>query len=214
MSETKKVGRPKKSTNVAGKTPSTESPIETQSQTDSVQTLPNVIYVERNQEPNLKQRRTKIPNDYVIGIRSGVQGILNYVSPKTHYNLVISQYGETDTLTYEDLVAMKNSQSRFFTENWIFIEDTDDFSAEEIYKALGVERYYKDILEIDDVDSVLALRPNDLQERIKNLPKGVARSIVSRARKLMLEGSDIMDSNKKIKIIEDTFSVELVPKDI
>ena len=213
MPEPKKAGRPRKTANESQKATPKEAFVEAHPH-DSAQATPSVIYVETNQGPKLKQHRNKIPNDYIIGIRSGVQGILTFTSSKTHCNLRIDQYGGTDTLTYEDLVSMKNSQLRFFTDNWIFIEDTDDFTAEEIYKALGVERYYKDILEIDDVDSVLAMRPDALQDRIKNMPKGVAQSIVTRARKLMLDGSDIMDSNKKIKIIEDTFNVELIPKDI
>lgn len=173
------------------------------------------VFVERVvKAPALKQQKTKIPLDYVVGIRSGVQGTLGYISPKTHYSITINEYGGRDTLTYDDLVSMRNAHIRYFKENWLFIEDTEDFTAEEIYHALGVEEYYASILQMEDIDSVLSLGPESLRKKIENVPNGVKETLVSRARKLMLEGSDIMDSNKKIKVLEDAFGVELIPKEI
>lgn len=178
-------------------------------------TVVKEVFVERVVEaPVLKQQKTKIPLDYVIGIRSGVQGTLGYISPKTHYSITINEYGGRDTLTYDDLVSMRNAHIRYFKENWLFIEDTEDFTAEEIYHALGVEGYYASILQMEDVDAVLSLPADSLQKKIENVSKGVKETLVSRARQLMLDGSDIMDSNKKIKVLEDTFGVELIPKDI
>lgn len=173
------------------------------------------VFVERvDEKPMLKQQKTKIPLDYVIGIRSGVQGTLGFTSPKTHYSITINEYGGRDTLTFDDLVSMRNAHVRYFKENWLFIEDTEDFSAEEIYHALGIEQYYTSILQMEDIDAVLSLDADNLRHKIENVPNGVKDTLVTRARKLMLDGSDIMDSNKKIKVIEDVFDVELIPKDI
>ena len=187
MAEQKNVGRPKKATTT----------------NTSVENIP------------LKQtQKAKIPLTYDIPCRSGVQGGLVYVSKKNGYEIYWGSYGAIEYLTFDELVAMRNGHSRFFKDNWIFFEDAEDYTAEEIYKALGVDKFYTSILEIDDIDEVLSLNPEALEEKIKNVPSGVRDAIVTRAKQLMLEESDVMDSNKKIKVIEDTFNVELIPRDI
>lgn len=191
MAEAKTVGRPKKS--AVEKIEKTSTPKQT----------------------TLKQEsKKKIPLTYDIPCRSGVQGGLVYVSRKNGYEVYWDSYGAIEYLTFDELVAMRNGHVRFFKDNWIFFEDAEDFTAEEIYKALGVDKYYTSILEINDIDELLSLDPDSLVSKIKNVPNGVKDSIVTRAKQLMIEDSDIMDSNKKVKVIEDTFNVELIPKDI
>lgn len=188
MAEAKTVGRPKKSAVEKTSTP---------------------------KQTALKQEsKKKIPLTYDIPCRSGVQGGLVYVSRKNGYEVYWDSYGAIEYLTFDELVAMRNGHVRFFKDNWIFFEDAEDFTAEEIYKSLGVDKYYTSILEIDDIDELLSLDPDSLMSKIKNVPNGVKDSIVTRAKQLMIEDSDIMDSNKKVKVIEDTFNVELIPKDI
>jgi len=191
MAEAKTVGRPKKS--AVEKIEKTSTPKQTALKQES---------------------KKKIPLTYDIPCRSGVQGGLVYVSRKNGYEIYWDSYGAIEYLTFDELVAMRNGHVRFFKDNWIFFEDAEDFTAEEIYKSLGVDKYYTSILEIDDIDELLSLDPDSLMSKIKNVPNGVKDSIVTRAKQLMIEDSDIMDSNKKVKVIEDTFNVELIPKDI
>lgn len=194
MAESKNVGRPKKT--ATKKTTEKESSVEVKTKV-------------------LKQeQKKKIPLSYDISCKSGVQGGLTYVSKKNGYEIYWDLYGATEYLTFEELVAMRNGSSRFFKDNWIFFEDTEDYTAEEIYKALGIDRFYKSILEIDNIDEVLLLDADSLKKKVEHVPTGVKDAIITRAKQLMIEESDIMDSKKKIKVLEDTFDIELIPKDI
>lgn len=183
---------------------------------DSIKTTSSDNKAEEKAEtPKLKQTaKKKIPLSYDIACRSGVQGGLIYVSKKNGYETYWESYGAIEYLTFEELVAMRNGSSAFFKENWIFFEDAEDYTAEEIYYALGVDKYYKSILEMPNIDEVLSLPPVQLEKKIKNASTGIKRAMVSRAKQLLDEGSDIMDSNKKVQLIERVFDVELIPKDI
>lgn len=191
MAETKKAGRPpvkKPQTNRAPKESNTK-------QTKSIQ-------------------RIKIPLDYVIPVKSGVQGGLIYVSRKNGYEIIWDEYGAIEYIQFEELVAMRNSNKRFFVDNWVFFEDADDYTAEEIYRALMVDKYYSNILDIENIDDLLSLQTEQLENRLTNIPNGVKDTIVTRAKQMMIEKDPIMDSVSKREMIEKVFNVELIPRDI
>lgn len=201
MAEPKKVGRP-------------ASKPKTTTQTSTVKNSPAAEkeYAPISNPPVPKA--IKIPLDYIIPVRSGVQGGLVYVSRKNGYEIVWNAYGDIEYLPYEEIVSMRNANKRFFIDNWIFFADTDDYTAEEIYKALMVDKYYKAILEIENIDELLRLDATNLEKRIRNVPSGVKEAIITRAKQLMVENDSIMDSISKREVIEKVFDVELIPKDI
>ena len=201
MAETKKVGRPANKP----KTTPQKTIVENKSMAEKVE-----ISTTKNSIP----KAIKIPLDYIIPVKSGVQGGLTYVSRKNGYEIAWDSYGDIEYLPYEELVSMRNAHKRFFIDNWVFFEDTDDYAAEEIYKALMVDKYYKAILEIDNIDEMLRLDVANLEKRIKNVPSGVKEAIITRAKQLMVENDSIMDSISKREVIERVFDVELTPKDI
>lgn len=202
MAEPKRAGRP------ANKPKTTSQ--------KSISTTENKIQVETSKSTTFAPapKNIKIPLDYVIPVKSGVQGGLVYVSRKNGYEIVWDSYGDIEYLPYEEIVSMRNAHKRFFIDNWVFFEDTDDYTAEEIYKALMVDKYYKAILEIENIDELLMLDVTNLEKRIKNVPSGVKEAIVTRAKQLIVENNSIMDSISKREVIERVFDVELIPKEI
>lgn len=203
-------GRPKKNMNTIEK----KSEAVTAEKVVSNEPIVKEVYVERVEEkPVLKQKVTQIPLSYVVPVRSAVEGTLVYVSRKTGYKIEWENYGALEYMSYEDLVAMRNGAKAFFINNWIFIEDSEDFDMDTIYKALQVDKYYKDVLIVDDIDDILKLPVDEFERRISHLSKGVQEAIVTRAKRAIMENDPVMDSIRKRGIIEQTFNVELIPKD-
>ena len=66
-----------------------------------------------------KPVRIKIDSDYLIPVKSNVGGVLYYKSKKTGYEEVWDETGIVIEMEYGELVSMRNSQKKFFINNWI-----------------------------------------------------------------------------------------------
>lgn len=165
------------------------------------------------EKPTVVQRKN-IPLNYVFSVRSNTQGKLVYISRKNGYKLIWDNFGSHENMDYEELVAMRNAYKDFFVNNRISIEDSEDYTAEEVYKALQVDKYYNHLFHIDDIDEVLAL-PNDiLREKLIDAPVAIREAIVVRAKQLILENSDIMDSKSKTEMIQEICGMQIIPDNI
>ena len=101
-----------------------------------------------------KPVRIKIESDYLIPVKSNIGGVLYYKSKKTGYEERWDDTGVVIEMEYGELVSMRNSQKKFFINNWIVFEDTDDYTADEIYKALNVDKYYTSNGLYKDIDDI------------------------------------------------------------
>lgn len=172
-----------------------ESNIEKIEEKEITQNITSII------DKTIVEKKT-IPLNYIIPVKSGVQGGLVYVSRKNGYELHWDKYGSIEYMEYSELVAMKNGHKRFFEDNWIFFEDTEDFTAEDIYRALLVDKYYKFIINLDNIDDVFSYSVDDIETKIPNMSTGLKQTIASRAKELIDEGNPILDSMTKIKAFE------------
>ena len=158
---------------------------------------------------NVAPKKKNIPTDYMIPVKSGVQGILVYVSKKTYGDEVEwRSYGDVEYIEYGELVSMRNTSKSFFENNWIFFDDSDDYTAQELYEMLKVDKYYKNTVLGEDLDSVFEMTPEEIEKNITPLSKGVKETIALSAR-TKIESGDL-DSNKRIKALESALNVELV----
>lgn len=153
-----------------------------------------------------KQRninKTAIPHDYEIPVKSNVQGGLVYISKvKGGLEFIWDNTGDVAYIEYGELISMRNSQRQFFENNWIVFEDSD-YTAEEVYRALGVDRYYSYTL--DNMDDVFDMTESQLQELNSKIVKGLRENIIDRAKALYKENNDIFDSKKKRDMFENIF---------
>ena len=154
-------------------------------------------------------KKAKIPKDYDIPVKSNVQGKLTYTSKKTGYTEEWDEIGMVVFLEYDELVSMRNAHKKFYEDNWILIEDTDDYTAEEIYYALNVDKYYKNIAIFETLDDVFNLSVSDIEQIVPTLSAGYKRSIASRAMQLIVDNDERMDSTAKIKALEKALGVNL-----
>ena len=186
----------------------TETPVETNDVIIS-EVKPEV---ENAKEPDVvseakerNQRKTDIPNTYEIPVKSNVAGGLTYVSRKNKgLEFYWEHTGDVEYIEYSELISMRNTQRKFFENNWIVIEDSD-YTADEVYRALSVQRFYE--LGLESVDDVFNLSDYELQDIATKASKGLRDNIILRARTLYAEGSDFFDSSKRVKAFEEAFNI-------
>lgn len=159
----------------------------------------------KTQAQERNSRKIEIPMSYEIPVKSNVAGGLVYVSSKNRgYEYVWDHTGDIAYMEYGELLSMRNSYRKFFENNWITIEESD-YTAEEVYKALGVDKYYS--FTFGSMDDIFTMNEKQLSDVVPTLTKGFKENIVNRAKDLYKEGSDIFDSNKKVRMFEKIFDM-------
>lgn len=103
-------------------------------------------------------------------------------------------------MEYKELVNMRSSQKAFFEEPWI-ICDWD------VLVDLKVDKYYKNIIDLENLDDVFKRSPDELEETLKIVPNGIRELILDRAYELRRNKE--LDSLNTIEVIEKTLNVDL-----
>lgn len=153
------------------------------------------------------QNSTKIPLDTIVPVTSNFEGLLYFESKKTMgYSVEWDSYGSTEYLELSELVGMRNSYKRFFEDNWIIIEDTEDYSAGEIYSFLKVDKYYQNVLTPDNIDELFKKEPNEVIKIVSTLSNGM-KDIIKTKAKVMYDNKKL-DSNKMIEALETALNIK------
>lgn len=153
----------------------------------------------------------KIPLDLEVPVTSNCTGKLIFVSKKSNgYSVEWAEYGMTEYMEIGELLSMRNTDRRFYEDNWIVIGDTDDYTANDIYKFLKVDKYYESVYTPDNIDDFFLLSPNDMIKNIARLSTGMKECISVKAQEMINNG--ILDSNKKIDALSEALKVEFTRK--
>jgi len=103
-------------------------------------------------------------------------------------------------MEYKELINMRSTYRAFFERPWI-ICDWD------VLEDLRVEQYYKNIIDLENLDDVFKKTPKELEKTLKEIPDGIKALIVDRAFELRREKK--LDSLSVIETIEKTLNVDL-----
>ena len=153
------------------------------------------------------QNSTKIPLDTIIPVTSNFEGLLYFESKKTMgYSVEWDAYGSTEYIELSELVGMRNSYRRFFEDNWIIVEDTEDYSAGEIYSFLKVEKYYQNVLTPDNINELFKKEPKEVIKIVSTLSNGM-KDIIKTKAKVMYDDKKL-DSNKMIEALEAALNIK------
>lgn len=144
------------------------------------------------------------PERYVT-VRNGFQGRLVYVSKHTGERFVWDQFGAEQEMELRELKNAKNSYKKFFENNWFM------FDEDWIVDYLGVQRFYRNAVRIEDFDEIFQKDAKTISEIISDMSDGQKKSVAYRARVLIADGA--IDSNKAITALEESLGVELVERD-
>ena len=103
-------------------------------------------------------------------------------------------------MEYKELINMRSTYRAFFERPWI-ICDWD------VLEDLRVDQYYKNIIDLENLDDVFKKTPKELEKTLKEVPDGIKALIVDRAFELRREKK--LDSLSVIETIEKTLNVDL-----
>lgn len=146
-----------------------------------------------------------IDTEQYVTVRNGFQGRLVYVSKHTGERFVWDQFGAEQEMELRELKNAKNSYKKFFENNWFM------FDEDWIVDYLGVQRFYRNAVRIEDFDEIFQKDAKTISEIISDMSDGQKKSVAYRARVLIADGA--IDSNKAITALEESLGVELVERD-
>lgn len=137
----------------------------------------------------------------LISVRNNTHGVLVYVSKKNMgMEWVWNEFGDEDYLELSEVLAMRNTYPRYFKDCWVMLD-------KDVLEYLGVDKYYKDIIDMENFDDIFKLTPTKLKNKLKKLPQSMRESVATRARQMIKSGK--LDSIKIIKAIEQELNIDL-----
>lgn len=149
-------------------------------------------------KPNLDLQR-------MICVKNISEGKLIYISKRQiGYTLIWEKYGDKNYIELGEFINLKNSDPRFVREPWIRVIEDDEI---EILKYANVYQYYKDIIEINDIDALFRLSFDQFVKKFEKFPDGYKRMVTEQARKLIASGE--LDSRKLQKYLEEKMDTDL-----
>lgn len=152
----------------------------------------------------IKTERPKVALTDIVEVQSCFYGGLVYVSKKSGYTIQWHEFGESQYITVDELLAMRNSQPAFFQNQWVRLVGDN---APDVMKFLQLERYYKNFNITDNFDEIFDYELDAMKETISLMSAGMKETVARRAFVLIRDGA--LDSVKKIQIIEDATGFEL-----
>ena len=154
-----------------------------------------------------------LPLYTMVSVKNNLHNPLQYISTKTGLRVEWANYDITQPLSLEELIAMRNSQRKFFEKTWISIKGFNDpeyedlFSVEEILDFLQVKQCYSNSLCPNNIDDIFSLSPDEIEKRVPNMSSGIKNSIIVRANELIKDNK--LDSFKIITTLEKVLNCEL-----
>lgn len=143
------------------------------------------------------------PHQTVV-VKNGFQGKLIYKSSKTGERFVWDEFGDEQDMELVELRNAKGAHKDFFINNWFMFDEPW------VVEYLGMSRYYKNAVNIEDFDSLFKKDPSELEGILSEMSDGQKKSVGYRARVLIHENE--IDSLKIINVIEKCLCIELIEK--
>lgn len=152
------------------------------------------------------QKSVRIPLDTIVPVICNTAGGAFYSSKKIMgYTVEWDDIGSVEYMELGELSSMKNTDKRFFEDNWIVLDDTDEYTALELYDFLKVSKYYKNILTPDTIDDIFTYPKDEIVRTISTLSRGLKETIAVRAKQKLDENT--LDKNI-IDILESSLGIQ------
>ena len=143
------------------------------------------------------------PSQYVT-VRNGFQGRLVYKSKRTGERFVWDSFGAEQDMELSELRNARNSNKKYFINNWFMFDEPW------IVDYLGMGKYYRFAISLQDFDKLFTKPASEIEKTIANLSDGQKQSVAYRAKQLISEGG--IDSNRLIATLEKCLGIELIER--
>ena len=108
--------------------------------------------------------------DEIVPVRNILDGKVIYVSPKTKIKYKWLEKGDIEYLSIEEVLAM-DSKKLYLRTPLLIVED------ERIIEGLGLEKLYKDIELVENIDELIGLEEEEIERIIKSLSVGCKNNL-------------------------------------
>ncbi len=139
-----------------------------------------------------------------VTVRNGFQGKLVYRSSRTGELFSWDEFGSEQEMELKELKDAKNSNKKMFINNWFM------FDEDWIVDYLGMSKYYKNAVSVEDFDLIFTKSPSEIKKIVSGMSDGQKKSVSYRARQLIRDKE--IDSLKSISALEEVLGVELTEK--
>ena len=160
-----------------------------------------------------KKKDMNFPDHVMVGVQSNTFGELIYYNRRTGARVSWNGVGDVQPVPMGELRDMRNTQRGFFENNRIFVtgvqdEDYAEATPEDVYKALMVSQYYKNVIDPDNFNTIFTMDADEIRMRLRRMSVGAKANFVVAANEAIRRGR--LDSLRKIKVIEECLGCELV----
>lgn len=140
------------------------------------------------------QKMVRIPLDTIVPVVCNTVGGATYISKKIMgYQVEWDDLGSVEYMELGELASMRNTDRRFFTDNWIVLEDTVEYTAMQLYDFLKVSKYYENVFTPENIDEIFTYSKDKITKTIATLSRGLKETIAARAKQKLDE--DTLDKN-------------------
>lgn len=155
----------------------------------------------------------RIDDTALINVRSNVFGELIFVDPVTKEIITWPQCGEVLPISMSTLRHMKTGASKFFSNQLVVLtgfadENAEKYEIADVYKALYISQYYKDIIDPANYEEICNWKPAEIKSKISMMSKGSRAKLMVALNTYIEKG--ILDSLKAIKTFEEALGCELM----
>ena len=152
------------------------------------------------------QGSVRIPLDTIVPVICNTVGGAFYSSKKIMgYTVEWEDIGSVEYMELGELSSMKNTDKRFFEDNWIVFDDTEEYTASELYDFLKVSKYYNNVLTPDNIDEIFTYPKDEIVKTISTLSRGMKETVAVRAKQKLDENT--LDKNI-IDILESSLGIQ------
>lgn len=165
----------------------------------------------RAKETKRVVKPVKITDNTLIKVKSTVFGRLIYVNKRNGNKIVWSSQGEVKYLTFDELVEIRNQSIGFYKNQRIIVvgmaeQEECGASVEDVYNALGVREYYKNLVDPTDYHAICGWSVQEIPERVGMLSPKVKENLVVALNQFIKDG--VLDSRKKIQAFKTALDCE------
>lgn len=151
-----------------------------------------------------KPKEKKFELDTMVRCRSVRQNELFYKTPNG-VRYIWTGFGDIKEVPYQEILSMRASRSAFLYEPWLIIEDEDLMKKPEFQKDFGdLYALYK---EFDNPKAFFEQPVNVIEEKLKNVPRGLRDLIIYNAAEYIEDGS--LDRMSVVTALDKMFGTNL-----
>ncbi len=121
------------------------------------------------------------------------------------YEVVWKSFMDVQYIELKELMAMRSSDTSFFAENWIAIEDDFEYK-DQVMEKLRITDMYKNMSNTGEFDRLFLLPIAEMVNRVSVMSKTLKESIASYAKDCI--ANDTLDSLKRIKALEGALGIK------